>query len=396
MTLASGTRAGLSFCRETAHGTTPATPTFKTLRATERNINLTKTILESAEVNPHRNYTDVRHGFNSVSGSAGYELSRDAFDDVLSGALGSAWATPGAATTNLSTSSVDDSFNRATGSFITDGFKAGMFLTAAGFTNAPNNGHHRILTVSALKITTDSILVTEAAAGGHTAQLTGETLKIGTNLTTYSVLRRFDDVQRNQLFRGTAINKMDFNVAPDAIVRGSIDFLGMSATDMLDNTELDALLGTSGLTPTPAPSHAPYAGFDGAIFIGGEELAVVTAIDLTLTNNRKNQGVVGSKFSPDIFEGRASVEGKLSFLLEEDSGLYSDFFNEVETSIAIQLLDLNGDDFLVMGLPRVKINSAEINPPQEGPIVVSANYRAIFDPATFTSLWFQKTNATTY
>ena len=47
-------------------------------------------------------------------------------------------------------------FQRATGSFITDGFTPGMTITSSGFTNAGNNGTWTVIAVTALTLTTTS------------------------------------------------------------------------------------------------------------------------------------------------------------------------------------------------------------------------------------------------
>lgn len=54
-------------------------------------------------------------------------------------------------------------FTRAAGSFITDGFCIGDEITAAGFATSANNGVAMVTAISALQLTTDKALTTEAA-----------------------------------------------------------------------------------------------------------------------------------------------------------------------------------------------------------------------------------------
>jgi hypothetical protein len=77
-----GTQASLRYKVETTRGTI-ATGNYKFLRATGRNINLKKDILESAEVNTTRQRSDVRHGFNRVEGALGFEHSLNSYDELL-------------------------------------------------------------------------------------------------------------------------------------------------------------------------------------------------------------------------------------------------------------------------------------------------------------------------
>jgi len=72
--------------------------------------------------------------------------------------------------TSISVSATDNSFNRATGSFITDGFLAGDQVTVSGFAASNNNGRGIISEVTATKMimTYEMDLTTAAAAAGKT------------------------------------------------------------------------------------------------------------------------------------------------------------------------------------------------------------------------------------
>ena len=59
-------------------------------------------------------------------------------------------------------------FTRASGSFLTDGFSAGMEVASTGFSAAANAGPFTIMDVAALTLTVDGDLTTEAAASGRT------------------------------------------------------------------------------------------------------------------------------------------------------------------------------------------------------------------------------------
>lgn len=95
-----GTRVDLSYVEETTAGETPATPSMKELRATVRNINPSKNILDSEEVKDHRQMVDQRHGFNSVGGNIDFELAYEDYDDMLEAALGGSWTSEAAGTPN--------------------------------------------------------------------------------------------------------------------------------------------------------------------------------------------------------------------------------------------------------------------------------------------------------
>jgi len=223
------------------------------------------------------------------------------------------------------------------------------------------------------------------AAAGVTPIFTGATqvLKLGAaDVQTFSFERRFTDIARYQILRGCAVNRIQLNIPPEGMVGGTMDFVGMSFTDMLNTT-----LGV----PAAAPSHDPFSSFEGELLFEGTAIGVVTGIQLTINNNRSVVPVVGSKFSPDVFEGRAVVEGTLTAFLEDDSPVYSAFFNETEVEIRLRLDDLNGTDFMGFAFNRVKINAGDMDPPQSGPIEINAPFRAIYDETDDTTMTIERT-----
>ena len=94
MAFASGSGVRVAAVAETAFGTTPATPSFKTLRATSGGLRTTKPTGMSNERQPDRNVRDEFMLGQDVTGSYDYELTYGgAFDDILEAALFSTWAT---------------------------------------------------------------------------------------------------------------------------------------------------------------------------------------------------------------------------------------------------------------------------------------------------------------
>lgn len=78
-------------------------------------------------------------------------------------------ATLAVCTTGSTTLGVSaNTYTRATGSFLTDGFKPGMEVTPTGFTGTGNNTVAVVTTVAALAVGTNRTLVTESEASGKT------------------------------------------------------------------------------------------------------------------------------------------------------------------------------------------------------------------------------------
>lgn len=353
-----------------------ATLTMATLRATGRELNLEKDTLESEEVRPSRQFSDVRHGFNQVTGSPGFELSNVSYSDFIRAAMSGEWETPpytgGVFTITLDTPLVGQAtITRTTATWEGEGWRAGDMILFEGFANAPNNGVFRVISAVGTALVIDTSFATgytDTVDG--TLAYPGSRMDIGLNLRTFTMERRNDDIVQYQGFRGVAVNEMAMSITPESIVGGSWGLLGMSATAM------SAISLITGL-PIAAPTTAPFAAFDGRVYEGGVLQAVMTSAEINLTNNRQLEGVIGSKFSPGVFEGRASVDGTTVFFLQGNT-TYNKFFNETQSSIYIRLADPNdATKFMNIVLPRVNYTTGDMDPPVEGPVPLNMGFRSL-------------------
>jgi len=350
-------------------------------------------MLKSQEVRSDRQISDVRHGFNKVDGSVGFELSLDAYKDMLQFALAGAFGgvtmqglPPNFAVT---VSAPNATIVRSLGDWVSDGFRVGMYITASTFTNPLNNGVFRVTAVTTLSLTIENasaVVQTSGAFGGvesagHASGSNG-ILKLGTTLSTFTMERRFTDVTKYQVFRGCAIGGGELRVQPDSMVGGTLNILGMSSP---------VSSGSSLGVPTAAPTRSPFSAFDAALYEGGTLRTVVTGATIKFDNKRTLKSVVGSKFSPDVFEGSAEVMVDLAALLE-DTTLIDKFTNETESSLYIRLNELGSSYFMVVGFPRLKYVGGDIDPPQEGPIIQQLPFQALVDPTWGTSMWVQSYN----
>ena len=385
MTLASGTNVSLWYVRETTHGTTPSTPTLKALRAITRNLGLEKDILASEEVRPSRQRADVRHGFNRVTGSIEAQLSVTDFDDAFEDALGGTWA----AVTTAGSPDISVASNviiRATGNWINDGYRVGDIIAASNFTQSANDGLHRVTALTSTNMTVAETLTDEGSGAGKTVVLQGKRLDVGTTLYTNTYQRKFSDITKYQVTRGVTTNQLRLSFAPERIIRLTLDLLGMSGAASSGST-------ISGATEVPASTNPPLANFEGTILIGGTTNGFVTDAEFGINNQRRLQAVIGSRFSPDVFDGTAIVEGRLTFITE-DLSVYDLFFNETESSVWIKANEPGASAaFLDFKLYRVKFNGDRIDPAQEGPVFEEVNFEALESSTYGTALSIQRSNS---
>jgi hypothetical protein len=386
MAIASGSRVQLVYQVESTHGVAPGSPDVSVLRTTSRNVNLNKNLLESAEARSDGMESDVRHGFNQVVGSPGFQLGLEDYDDMIEYGMGVSWATiTTSGSPDMGAVAASDTFTRATGSWVTDGFVPGMMITTTGFTESANNGTFRVLTVAATSIGVDAELTDEASGPGQTLVMTGKIITIGTTLTTFTLERQWLDITKYQLFHGCAINTMDFTVNPEAIANCSLGILGMKQSAAISGTPFDA-------TATAASSNEPFSSFEGTLYEGGSSIAVVTGMTLNVNRQRALQPVLMSKFSPDVFEGIAQVTGTLDVLMEDET-LMNKFYNETGSKIWMKIDDPDGTNFWNIGIPNLKYTGAEQDPPQTGPVIQSLPFRGLRDSTSQTSLWIQRSNS---
>jgi hypothetical protein len=342
---------------------------------------------------PHQNPADVRRTagrsaccFRSTVGSIPFELSPVDQDTWLEAALGGTWATvTGTATATITTNQAGRTYTRATGSFITDGFLPGDYVSWTGLVQSASNGRHTIASVTATIMTVvESIGANETSVAGCACSHPGRRLLVGTTLRTFTVERRWSDITQFQPFTGVAVNNVSLSITPENIVSGSYDLIGMNF-GALSGTSLDA-------TPTAASTVAPYDGFVGALHEGNAVLGLITSFTLQVNNGRALQPVLFTSGSPDVYNGIAEVTGSVSVLFQ-DATMLNKFINETQSSLNLRMDDLAGVEFMRVYIPSLIYTGGESDPPQNGPAVLNMPFQANPDATTGTNLLLQRSNA---
>lgn len=389
MPFASGSRVEFTYIEESTRGTTPGSPTMQLMRINNVNINPDKSALESEEIRSDRETVTFRHGQRSGSGSIVCEAILGNSDDWLRYALGGTWET--ASNANDIGITNPDQLVCSSNSLVTDGFRVGDIVTLAGLTVSGDNGDYRLTAVAAGAATLKNLdgtapaLTTEAENATPTVTLKGSRCSVGTNLVTATGERGLDDIAEYLAFEGMAVNGLGVAVVPDQLPKFTFDIIAMNFKAPT-STSLDG-------TPTAAVTNEAMAPIDGAMWEGGVKTNVVTAMNLSLANNRSIEGVVGATSSPDVFEGNSQTTGSLSMLVE-DSAHLTKFTAETPTKIWFRMVDPDDTtEFLNIVMNRVKYTGAPINPPQTGAIVMDLPFRALRDPTTGVSLSIQRSNA---
>jgi hypothetical protein len=234
-------------------------------------------------------------------------------------------------------------------------------------------------------------VILEALLGGTwTADtpVTGTSqLKVGTTRRSFSVLRKFGDLQSGgkpyHLFTGIEFNSLQLTLAANAIIPGKLGCIGQ-------NLALSTTAPT-GATYNAASATKPLDTFQGALKEGGSTIALVTEIQLNIDNGMESRFVVGSTTSLRPSQGRCSVNGSASVYFE-DSTMLEKFINETESSMEITLPDAAGNELKFL-LPRIKYNGGQPDVSNEGPIILSMPFVALRDSVSGSSLLVERNPA---
>lgn len=378
MAFARGSQRGLYYVAESVFGETPVSPEMTALRNTGDTLALSKQTNQSGELRADRAIADLRHGNKQVGGDVSIELSYGAYDALLEGAMFSSFAPAYDLTLTLSVDAVGKTItDDGGGDFVASGVEVGDEITLGGFTNPENNGNFVVTAVSGDVITIGNAtgLVTESAASGATVTARRDRVSVGTTLSTFTIEKALEDIGDYLRFTGMAVNGLSLSVQPNAMVTGSLAFVGRGVT--VEAGALDA-------TPTAAPTASPFDGFTGSILEGGSAITVVTGIEFSLDNGIEPNFVLMSDIAAALTDGRANITGTVTTYVE-DATMLSKFVDETESSLQFTLVDSAGNSYRFT-FPRVKYSGADLPVSGEGPIVSSMPFQALYDATAGTAL----------
>lgn len=324
---------------------------------------LEKESFESDSIRRDAQYSNPRHGLRQANFTLSQELQIGGHNQLFAALLRAAWAAGGA-----SASSADRAFNatnrtitRTAGSFITDGFKVGDIIRAAGYAAGGNNGKNfRLTSVTATVLTfADDAwltgLVTEAAGANVTLSTPGQKLQVPSSGHTkdYFTIEDFhSDISQSTLINDAIVNSAEIDVAPGAHATVNFNMLGL-------NADLDGTAEYFTGPPSAAPTGALLAGPEGKLRYDDADSTVMTQITLSIDSGGEVKAVIGANVSPDAFRLGVRVTGSLGALFD-GGAILDNFDDETEAGLMIYLFadSTASSAFLAIKLPNAKINSA--------------------------------------
>ena len=391
MATASGIEKKLILAPQAAQGTVAVADlaTAQYLRRVTSNFSMTKETFQSNEMRADRQIGDMRHGVQSVDGSIAGELSLGTYWRLMAAILRKAWVAapiggPESDITAAVISGASGTFtSAATATFITDGLKVGDVIRWTGMTGdkASNNARNFLITALTQLIMTGTMLdgsPVVAGTGVDANTATGVGKKVWTPATAhtedwFSVEEYFSDLDLSEVTWDVKPNTMAIKLPASGMATIDFGMMGLRQNRLLTGTSpfFSAVLAAS--------TGGVLAAVNGALYVQGTKIALLTGLDFDVAAGLTSEGVVGSSYKPDLFDGRVQVKGNMS-LFFEDATMRDYFVDETEVSVICAFTDSNLGAAGVMAftMPRVKMGGASKDDGEKG-IIQTMPFVALFD-----------------
>ena len=361
----------------------PANTGGQLLRRVASTLNLRKDVYRSNEIRSDRQIGDMRHGARRVEGGVSGELSPQTYFPLFEAAhrhtAVSTITDDEAVFTSVASDSSTSKFTFGGGDPVSEGYRVGDIIRFTGLTETANNSRNFVIV--AFGGTSNREVTVYPAPTTATADTEFDVARPGKASfvpATGHVSRKFlfevynEDIDLSRVFKECRISGY----------RLSLPATGMATVEVMAmGRDMEVLTGGSAPffgTPTANSTTGILAAVNGALYVSGTKIGVVTSLDVDFAMNAEAQPVVGQNFMPEIFLGAARVTGNVSVMLENAS-LLDAFLNETEGSL-LSLMETGTAqpaDAMAVYIPRIKFGQADVQTTGEGAQIVSMTYEAL-------------------
>jgi hypothetical protein len=271
---------------------------------------------------------------------------------------------------NLEAIASDDSFNRASGSFVTDGFRVGQRIRTLGFNTAGNNGIWKITSVAALKIIVDGVLSDDDAAAG--CAIFGDHMRDGVTKRSFHIEKRFKDITKFISYRGQRVASAAFVLNARQYATMTFTFMGAKGVGA-DATVMGATVSSVNTHKRIVAGNLVSGLKEGGIAL----TQACVGLEWSIENGTEGVPTVTSKEYQDISLGTAVIKGKLR-LYFQDRVHYSKFESQSYSSLEYKLEDAAGNVYY-KDFPNIKYSN--IRPVAGGKnqqIIVDCDFQALY------------------
>ena len=346
----------LAYVAEATYGVIPSgPPTLQALEFTSESFKRNAVYKKSQLIRSDRQVPGTILVDANGDGGFSTEFRYGALDDFLKAAIqSSAWSSPNTDTITCSLASGDNSINRASGDFTSDGYAAGQWIRVSGFSTNGAIFYCKIVTAAALKLTVTGITLTNESATSVELE-GGAYITNGTTQPSFYIERQFTDLTNKfSQHTGQVVNTLSLGVSVENIVTVDIGMLGKPEA---------AATATAGTGSNTAASTNPImnavTNVD-AVLENGSEFSI-RSLTLTVSNNLRERKEVATLGATSIGAGSLSVTGNITLYYGDSAhSVYAKYLADTVTKLAIRFIDNSGNAY-VIDLPTMKYTQANRN-----------------------------------
>lgn len=229
-----------------------------------------------------------------------------------------------------------------------------------------------------LSMTTFDDLI-EAVMGGT---WTTNVLKAGTTRRSFTMMRKFGDLQSADkpfhLFTGVELNNMSLSIPTDGRVTGAFTALGKDVAA--------ATVQPTGTTYPAVTTTPVFDAFTAVLQEAGAALGIATEVTFNIENGLQPRFAIGSAAAVgQATLGRSNISGNITVFFQ-NATILEKFWSGTESSLSVQLVDSAAKSYTFL-FPRIKLNGGQPDTTgQNGEIVLSVPFQALYDTVTGTNL----------
>ncbi len=386
MANASSSRVSLRYVREVTYGTTPSTPTMTTVRRVpgggglQRNPN----VVSSQEADASRTIPDQIETGYSAAFDYNFELQAGALDDFFIATLGGTTYTATlTAQTTISAVASTNTIHRSAGSFVSDGFKPGMWIKVSGFTGTvANNGIMKIADGDSDVTATDMNIVAATKtlvddAAGEAVTIGGKMVRTGTaNQDSFSFEQHFTDLT-NVYLRGVGFRPTGLSMDATAgnVVTGTVNFLGQNIA-----TASAAITGET-VTPAGTTQSMNCTSNVATLYEGGAAITTLARqVTLNINPNVTELRAIANAAAAGLIDGTFDISVGLN-LFFSDLAFVNKVINRTPTSLWLPFTDGAGKS-VIFTFPKGYLAGTPKEQGQNTPVAQDLTYT----PVRYTGL----------
>lgn len=383
MSKASANRTTVYSVKEVTWGTTPATPALQEVRFTGEQLDASQTFEKSKEIRSDRMVSDTVQVDESPAGSINIEMSGLTYDDLIEGAMMSAWsaqlAIVGVAADISTVAAPTDNLTSATAGKFND-IVVGQWIKLSGFTNAVN-GYYKVTAKTSGVLLTVSPAPTAAETPLLAlANIDGSYIRNGVTEQSWTLVKVLNDatVATRQIFRGMRVGGLSLDFSTGAILTGSVNFMGKSS-EWTEST-------FAGETVVPATSTEVMNSVTDVQDIQQNGAALSSTgsllqLGLEIDNQHREQKAIGVLGNAGVAAGQLVVNATAQQYFETKA--QADLFTSA-TSFSFNFRVTGQDGYTyIFTLPKCKYESFVVNAGAlDTDIMADAAFTALRDATT--------------